>query len=53
MKNQSTLNHEQECPIIKTTKVICYIIGIGATILLGVIMYHGVYLGGFDGKMNF
>ena len=50
---ESIMNHEQECPIIKTTKIIAYTIGAGAIILLGMIMYHGVYLGGFTNNMSF
>lgn len=46
-------DHEKECPIIKMTKVISYVVATGAIAMLGMILYHGVILGGFTNSMNF
>ena len=46
-------NTENDCPMIMTTKIISYVVATGALALLGMIMYHGVYLGGFTNNMNF
>ena len=46
-------DHEKECPMIKTTKIISYTVATFMMVMLGMIMYHGVILGGFTNNMNF
>ena len=44
--------HEQECPFIQMTKVISYVVVGISVVLLGMIMYHGVILGGFTNNLS-